>query len=312
VFPPGATAASVFHLSLFASNTVVRVNSITFDITGTLPDASAIANVYLYQDIDGNAGVTGPDIRLAGPVQFTADNGRITFSPTNAVIDANTTERWLVVFDLAATAPVGANFQLAISNPTNVSATFVYPPNLPARALGIFPIRSMQATIGDPSARQTIASWKQAVFTAAQLANPSISGNNADPDGDGLTNIHEYAYNLDPLVADSHTDPTGDRGAPRASRVLALNPATSTTEEYLAVTFIRRKAPVDLNYFVDHSLDLVTWNQSPIPTLITLTTQQDVGAGGKLERVQYRATQPITGQGSVPKQFFRIRIELVP
>ena len=97
-----------------------------------------------------------------------------------------------------------------------------------------------------------------------------------------------------------------------AIAVLALNPATSTTEEYLAVTFIRRKAPVDLNYFIDHSFDLVTWNQSPMPTLVSLASQQDVGAGGTLERVQYRATQPITGQGSAPKQFFRIRIELVP
>lgn len=40
--------------------------------------------------------------------------------------------------------------------------------------------------------------WQEAHFTIVQLSNPNISGPNADPDGDGITNAQEFANNLDP------------------------------------------------------------------------------------------------------------------
>lgn len=40
--------------------------------------------------------------------------------------------------------------------------------------------------------------WRAERFTAAERTNPAIAGTTADPDGDGLVNILEYAFALDP------------------------------------------------------------------------------------------------------------------
>ena len=34
--------------------------------------------------------------------------------------------------------------------------------------------------------------WRQLYFTSEELSNEAISGDNADPDGDGMSNVKEY------------------------------------------------------------------------------------------------------------------------
>jgi hypothetical protein len=48
-----------------------------------------------------------------------------------------------------------------------------------------------------------IAGWKAQYFTPAELANPAISGDSADPDGDGHTNLQEYIAGTNPRDASS-------------------------------------------------------------------------------------------------------------
>lgn len=43
--------------------------------------------------------------------------------------------------------------------------------------------------------------WVEQKFPAAQLQNISVVGENADPDADGLPNLQEYIFDLEPLVA---------------------------------------------------------------------------------------------------------------
>jgi len=58
-----------------------------------------------------------------------------------------------------------------------------------------------QLTVDGPG--HTYEDWAAEHFTAEELADPSISGEEADPDGDGLTNWQEFLAGTDPNSADS-------------------------------------------------------------------------------------------------------------
>jgi uncharacterized repeat protein (TIGR01451 family) len=63
-------------------------------------------------------------------------------------------------------------------------------------AYGPYPL-----TVDGPG--RTYADWAAEAFTAEELADPAISGEEADPDGDGLTNLQEFLAGTDPTSADS-------------------------------------------------------------------------------------------------------------
>jgi len=42
--------------------------------------------------------------------------------------------------------------------------------------------------------------WRAKYFSTSELADPTVSGDNADPDGDGMPNLLEYASGTDPRV----------------------------------------------------------------------------------------------------------------
>lgn len=49
-----------------------------------------------------------------------------------------------------------------------------------------------------------VSSWKQTAFSASELLDPSTSGDDADPDRDGLPNWREYLHGSDPKAATSN------------------------------------------------------------------------------------------------------------
>jgi len=66
-----------------------------------------------------------------------------------------------------------------------------------------------------PAATVLYTAWRDTEFTAQQAADPLISGPEADPDGDGFTNLEEFAFGGDPLVPDAgliapRLEPAGD------------------------------------------------------------------------------------------------------
>jgi hypothetical protein len=81
------------------------------------------------------------------------------------------------------------------------------------------------------------ATWRSNYFDAAQLADSSISGPAADPDGDGTPNLAEFAYNLHPLIADAFviTPQTGTNGLPNIGIELFDG------EGRLTLEFVRRR-----------------------------------------------------------------------
>jgi hypothetical protein len=83
--------------------------------------------------------------------------------------------------------------------------------------------------------------WKSFHF-GANATNALVAGDLADPDGDGILNLFEYALGSDPTAADP--------GNPLAVAIAG---------GHLQVSFNRNGAATDINYIVETSTDLATW-----------------------------------------------------
>ena len=119
-------------------------------------------------------------------------------------------------------------------------------------------------------------------FTAQQMADPTITGDAADPDHDGIGNLLEYAFGSNPTQAD-------------VSRL----PVVSMQNGYLTISFIQRLAPTDVAYSVEVSGDLATWTSGS-------TTQMSVTSiDSTTQRVVVRDN---TLASSTAKRFIRVRV----
>jgi hypothetical protein len=102
--------------------------------------------------------------------------------------------------------------------------------------------------IDEDTLAANLAAWRSTCF-GANAANAFISGNHADPDGDGRSNLLEYAINTNPNTSD--TGPVLGKSAQAPS--------------HLQLTFQRIAAPA-LTYAVECSADLTTWDPVPVWT----------------------------------------------
>jgi hypothetical protein len=83
--------------------------------------------------------------------------------------------------------------------------------------------------------------WRSAHF-GANASNAAMAGELADPDGDGMVNLLEYALALDPNAANTNRSLTGTIAANR-----------------LKLQFHRNTSATDLTYVVEGSDNLQTW-----------------------------------------------------
>ena len=127
-------------------------------------------------------------------------------------------------------------------------------------------------------------SYLATYFTAAQLADPTITGDLADPDHDGICNLLEYAFGLDPTRAD-------DSGLP----------VVSMQNGYLTISFVQRVAPTDLTYAVEVSSDMAAWNSGASYTTQVSATTIDAAT----QRVVVRDNTPAS---AAAKRFIRVRV----
>ncbi|MBN8459889.1 MAG: CotH kinase family protein [Verrucomicrobia bacterium] len=128
--------------------------------------------------------------------------------------------------------------------------------------------------------------WLHDHFTAAEQTNPLLAQATADPDGDGLDNLTEYAFGRNPRAED-HTS--------------LLTPTTLSQggNEYLTITFVRSRKAIDLAYTVE-SAENPAGQWSPGPWEESSVTPLSDSA----EQVTLRHVQP-TG---APRWFARIRV----
>lgn len=123
----------------------------------------------------------------------------------------------------------------------------------------------------------TLHSWAAFHFTASELEDPLIGGPLADPDGDGMTNLLEYALG---------SDPKSPAPAPLAIQLAA---------DRWHFTYERPTDRADIAYVVEVSTDLQNWTTSGV-------THESIASTA--DRAQWRATHPRT-TGTI---FFRLRV----
>ena len=133
--------------------------------------------------------------------------------------------------------------------------------------------------------------WQAQYFTSAQIANPAVGGNAADPDGDGIPNLLEYALNLSP------TTPSV-AGLPTVGKIVV---GGST---YLTLTYTKVIANTDITYVPQVSGDLVTWNSGASYVTTVSTTNN---TGNLTQTVVVRDLTATTGAG---QRFLRLEVTM--
>jgi hypothetical protein len=149
-------------------------------------------------------------------------------------------------------------------------------------------LNSLTATVSLSVNAPTYAAWKVRYFTAAQQANPAISGPSANPSGDGMVNLLKYAFGLLPSTRAFTNWPTGT-----IQNVSGSN--------YLHFSYRQQPFANDLTYTVQVSDDLITWNSEPGYTVVV--SQTDNGDG--TNQVLVRDVTPIS---SLPRRFMRLMV----
>ncbi len=198
-------------------------------------------------------------------------------------------------------APLAVNFTAAASDPdgtissyewTFSDGTFSTAQN-PAKTFPAPGSYNAYLTVADNSGNAvrrsipitvnlTLAEWRSIYFTAAERLDPAISGDLADPDVDGLTNLAEYKLGTNPK--------TPDAGLVTAQVIAG----------HLAISFPRAKFANEATITVEAADDpLGPWSSGP-----SVTAEQTTGDDGIVETVV--ATDLATGASP---RFTRLRID---
>jgi PKD repeat protein len=161
------------------------------------------------------------------------------------------------------------------------------------RAPGTYEVRVTATDNSGNTAQQTIPvtvklslpEWRPIYFTAAELQDPEISGDAADPDRDAATNLAEYALGSHPKIAD-----------------LPVFAARASGGQ-LILTYPQAKYAADVTIAVEVSSGPSgPWQSGP-----NATSQQVVGDDGIVQTVE--ATDLATASA---RRFMRLRIDRIP
>lgn len=170
--------------------------------------------------------------------------------------------------------------------PTNKPSAF-YSTRISAYSAWILSVTGESGAL----ANESFSSWKHWYFTPAQRADASISGPNADFDGDGIPNLMEFALNLDPIFNErpAMIASTGTRGIPKVAKV----------SSQLTVEFVRRTADggSDVTYVPQFSSNLVDWDDAGTESVTSLNTRwervvfTDASSGGNPRFARLKVVQ---------------------
>jgi hypothetical protein len=134
--------------------------------------------------------------------------------------------------------------------------------------------------------------WRSQFFTAAELANPNISGIFADADGDKLVNALEYLLGSDLRDGASRNPPE--------ARVVELG-----GQDFVEFSFILRDGVTEFVAEIQESSDLQNWSDASGSLTLVNTTPNGDGTS----TLTYRGNSPIDPAVDL---YFRVRAGEVP
>lgn len=142
----------------------------------------------------------------------------------------------------------------------------------------------------DDSFEQRIADAKP----GDAITGPAQVSGSGDFDGDGVTDLREFLFGMDPVVA-------GQR-----DRLPFTGNIRAGGQDYLAITYRRLRGVQPAHAVVQESTDLVTWGTAD-QALQQVGFSQDMGDG--TERITVRASVPLS---TGPRRYLRVTVALVP
>ncbi len=210
---------------------------------------------------------------------------------------------------------VGSPYSFTFVASANPAPTFTptgtFPPGLGVSAGGVlsgtatsggngtFP--GLSVTASNSIVPDAIQNFSLVAVTRADnyIASFGLTGGNAgrlfDYDGDGIQNLAEYAFGLDPTTA-------GVVGLP----VVTVKDYSGT--KYLSITFQRSSLATDLTYVAQASSDLVNWSDLATSSAGAVASGPGfVAETGSAPNfiVEARDTVPVTG---APMRFIRVKV----
>jgi hypothetical protein len=130
--------------------------------------------------------------------------------------------------------------------------------------------------------KQPIQIWRVTNF-GTNANNVAIAGDLADPDGDGVANLLEYALGLKPNVASVGGLPT-----------------VGQTNGFLTLTYTQINSATDISYLPEVSGDVTNWNGGPL-----FVSQLVLASNSVFQTIQARDLVPL---GVAPNRFIRLHI----
>lgn len=238
--------------------------------------------------LDASAAELGPDTGLFMISRLGDTNFDLAISLAISGFASNGVD--YVLLTNVATIPAGSN-----------SVEFLVTPFLDNRTEGdesviVTVVTNLAYTIANPSVTITIQDspfgvWMVNRFTLEELTDPTLSGEAADLDNDGLGNFVEYAFNREPRSGETNQ-----------VMVIAIEQNPNDGTNYINLTYQRRIQPVDVQYAVYVSNDLMTWNTGPD---FVEELQVIPDANGFTETVNARLKTPYT---ATTIQFLTVRV----
>lgn len=138
--------------------------------------------------------------------------------------------------------------------------------------------------------------WRQRFFDAEELADPDISGLDADPDRDQITNAGEYAFGSDPTVAD-------------AGKGIKILPGGNPHRDgNLRLVYDRPVLAADIEYILEASKTGGAWiDGSSGEVTFEVIEESAVPQGADMEKI----TLLLKFTGAVPRSlFFRLNANI--